>query len=218
MLLTLTGSSCAGKSTLLRALAGRLPGVALHDFDEIGVPAGPTSAWRQQASEDWVRRALSCQRHGVDLLLAGQSPLGEVLATPSAPELDGIAACLVDVADDERRRRIALRGNESYSARHVEDLVSWGEWQRGHARDPRHRPEVLTARCWPAMAWHRWADWSAGDPRWHTDVLDTTGKPVAVSAAELVDWVERRRAAYPQRAGGLSVRDGRLVQPDSQER
>lgn len=39
MLLKLTGSSCSGKSTLAFAVADRLQQVAVHDFDEVGVPA-----------------------------------------------------------------------------------------------------------------------------------------------------------------------------------
>jgi len=38
MLLVLTGSSCAGKTTLARALGERVPDVVVHDHDEIGVP------------------------------------------------------------------------------------------------------------------------------------------------------------------------------------
>src|SRR5690606_16668863 len=57
----------------------------------------------------WVRRALEYQRDGIDLLSAGQSPLGEVLTAPSAPLLDGIGVCLVDVADEARCERLARR-------------------------------------------------------------------------------------------------------------
>lgn len=42
-------------------------------------------------------------------VLAGQSPLGEVLACPSAPALDGLAVCLMDVEDGERLRRLDAR-------------------------------------------------------------------------------------------------------------
>ncbi|WP_020659246.1 hypothetical protein [Amycolatopsis benzoatilytica] len=90
MLLKLTGSSCSGKSTLAFAVADRLQRVAVHDFDEVGVPERPDHHWRHRTTELWVRRALEYQDCGIDLLLTGQSPLGEVLAAPSAPLLDGI--------------------------------------------------------------------------------------------------------------------------------
>jgi hypothetical protein len=59
--------------------------------------------------EAWLQRVLRYQDDGLDVLLIGQSPLGEVLATPSAVHLNGIAACLLDVADDERLRRLQRR-------------------------------------------------------------------------------------------------------------
>src|SRR2546426_204768 len=106
MLFKLTGSSCSGKTTLAYATAGRVRLIAVHDFDELGVPEGADLRWRHRMTEMWVRRALDCQALGIDLLLTGQSPLGEVLAVPSAPLLDGIAVCLVDVADEVRGVRL----------------------------------------------------------------------------------------------------------------
>jgi CO dehydrogenase nickel-insertion accessory protein CooC1 len=50
---------------------------------------------------------------GVLLLLSGASGSGkstlELLAAPSATEVDGIAACLVDCDEDERLRRLRAR-------------------------------------------------------------------------------------------------------------
>ncbi|WP_431682917.1 hypothetical protein [Kitasatospora sp. KL5] len=109
MLLKLTGSSCSGKTTLAQSAGERLGRLAVHDFDELGVPDGADRRWRNRMTEMWVRRALEYQDRGVDLLLTGQSPLGEVLASPSAPSLDGIAVCLVDVSDELRRGRLAVR-------------------------------------------------------------------------------------------------------------
>src|SRR6266571_652895 len=96
MLFLVFGSSGAGKTTALNALRGRLSGLELHDFDEIGVPPGADTAWRQQANETWVRRSLEYEADGSDILLAGQIPFGELLATPSAPKLQAISACLLD--------------------------------------------------------------------------------------------------------------------------
>jgi uridine kinase len=84
MLFKLTGSSCSGKTTLAYATASRLRHIVVHDFDELGVPAGADPHWRHHMTEMWVRRALEYQERGIDLLLTGQSPLGEVLAVPSA--------------------------------------------------------------------------------------------------------------------------------------
>lgn len=208
MLFKLTGSSCSGKSTLAFSVADRLPQVAVHDFDEIGVPEGADRRWRHRMTELWVRRALEYQDRGIDLLLTGQSPLGEVLAAPSAPHLDGIALCLVDVADDVRRTRLTARDADRWDASAVDAFLGWAAWHRGHVRDPRHRPEVIIPGGTSTMAWHRWTSWTAGDPRWRTHLLDTTGQPVATSVDEVERWVIEQRHAH--RAGRLALSRGWL--------
>ncbi|NUP49679.1 MAG: hypothetical protein HOW97_20575 [Catenulispora sp.] len=203
MLLKLTGSSCSGKSTLAFAVADRLQRIAVHDFDEVGVPARADRHWRHRMTELWVRRALEYQSRGIDLLLTGQSPLGEVLAAPSAPLLDGIAVCLVDVADEVRRERLSVRDAGRWDASAVDAFLNWAAWHRGHARDPRYRPDVIIDSGMSAMAWHRWTGWTAEDPRWRTDLLDTTGQPVAESADQVERWVVERREAH--RVGQLAL-------------
>ncbi|MEU4449205.1 hypothetical protein AB0K14_10340 [Actinosynnema sp. NPDC050801] len=206
MLLTLTGSSCSGKTTLARAVGDRLERLAVHDFDEVGVPVGADRRWRHRMNEVWVRRALEYQDRGVDLLLTGQSPLGEVLATPDAPLLDGIAVCLVDVSDEVRRSRLALRDAGRWDAPAVDAFLGWAAWHRGHAEDPRHRPEAIVDDSRPRMAWHRWTGWTADDRRWCTHLLDTTDQPVAHSADQVEQWVTRQRDAL--RSGRLPLSRG----------
>jgi energy-coupling factor transporter ATP-binding protein EcfA2 len=92
MFLLVTGASGAGKSTVRRAVARELPPeiecVELHDV--ISVPRLPTIAWRQQATEAVVGRALELQAKGRHLLLSGDPvAAGEVLAAPSAVALNG---------------------------------------------------------------------------------------------------------------------------------
>jgi hypothetical protein len=72
----------------------------------------------------------------VDLLLAGQSPLGELVAAPSASELDCYAGCLVDCDDETRATR--LRADSRTAELALDDLLAWAAWMRGHARDPGH--------------------------------------------------------------------------------
>jgi hypothetical protein len=85
VLFLLFGSSGAGKTFVLDVLRDRVPDLAIHEFDEIGIPPDAGTAWRHRANEEWVRRALAYQAEETDLLLAGQTPFGELLATPSAP-------------------------------------------------------------------------------------------------------------------------------------
>lgn len=145
MFFLLFGSSCSGKTLAVDALRGRLDALAIYDFDEIGVPAGADLAWRHRADEEWVQRALEHQVRGTDLLLAGQTPLGELLAVPSASRLEAISACLLDCDDSTRASRLQARGPEwlSRTCGTVPDYLNWADWMRGHAADPRSRIEVI---------------------------------------------------------------------------
>ena len=111
--------------------------LAIHDFDEIGVPPGADAAWRRRANEDWVRRALDYQAQGMDMLLAGQTPSGELREAPSAPRLEAISACLLDCDDETRIARLRARGPEWFtrSAGELPDYLNWAEWLRSHARE-----------------------------------------------------------------------------------
>lgn len=206
MLFKLTGSSCSGKTTLANATAGRLRQIVVHDFDELGVPEGADLHWRHRMTEMWVRRALEYQDRGIDLLLTGQSPLGEVLAVPSAPLLDGIAVCLVDVADEVRRVRLAERDPGRWDAPAVDAFIGWAAWHRKHVLDPRHRPDVVIDNSWPEMAWQRWTRWHADDPRWRTQLLDTTDQPVTKSVDQVERWITEQREMH--RAGRLALGHG----------
>lgn len=205
MLLKLTGSSCAGKSTLARAAS--LPeSVVVRDFDEVGVPEQPGACWRHEHTEWWAQQALAYEQMGKHLLLAGQSPIGEVLATPSAVELDGVAVCLVDVSDEVRVQRLRRRDGARSNPSSERDYVRWAEWHRRHAEDPRHERGVIVRPDCVAMKWSRWSDWSKGDPRWQVDVIDTTGIPLDDAVELLRAWVERQLAAW--KAGALPLRRG----------
>ncbi|GIE77021.1 hypothetical protein Aph02nite_29710 [Actinoplanes philippinensis] len=193
MLLTISGSSCSGKTTTVRA-CGPIDGLVWHDFDEIGVPDDADLVWRHRSLEGWLQKALRYQADGLDMLLTGQSPLGEVLACPSAPLLDGIAACLLDVDDDVRRQRLAQRDPGKWDDRATDRFIGWARWQRAHAADRWHLPEAITAGGWEPMRWDRWADL----PGWAVTVIDTTGRSVEESAADLRRWIDDQRRSANQ--------------------
>jgi hypothetical protein len=199
MLFLLFGSSAAGKTVALPALRRRVPALAVHDFDEIDVPADADTAWRQRANERWVRRGIEYQADGVDLLLAGQTPLGELLATPSARLLEAISGCLLDCDDETRVARLHARGREWLDRvpDDLQDFLSWAEWMRGHARDPRWRPHVIRqGELAGEMHWERWSDWQAGDPRWRVRMIDTSELTVEHVVDALALWVDEERALF----------------------
>lgn len=197
MLFLLFGSSAAGKTFVLDELRGSVADLATHDFDEIGVPSSADMAWRQRADEQWLRRALDYQARGTDLLLAGQTPFGEMLAAPSAPRLDAISACLLDCDDATRVARLQARGPEwlATTGGDLHDYLAWAAWMREHAADPSWHPEVIR-QGEPAtdMHWSRWSRWRAGDFRWRVRVIDTSAMPVAEVAAEVAEWISAERA------------------------
>ena len=200
MLFLMTGACGSGKTSCLEALGDLVPGIALHDFDTIGVPENATPAWRAQAGQRWLDRVLEHQQQGRDTLLAGQTPLGELLACPRAIELDGIAACVVDCSDEERRRRLASR-DASFGQAHY----NWAAWIRGHAVDPQWEPGVIRDAD-PTLHWDRWERWQRGDRRWSVWRLDTTDLPIEQAARQVATWMQEQRRLHDQGRGPFSGR------------
>jgi hypothetical protein len=202
LLFLLFGSSGAGKTVALAELTGRIANLAIHDFDEIGVPAGADTAWRHRANEGWIGRALDYQAEGTDLLLAGQTPFGELLASPSAVRVEAISSCLLDCDDETRIARLRARGPEwlARTADDLQDYLSWADWMRRHAADPTWRPEAIQHEATAGeMQWSRWSGWRAGDPRWSVRVIDTSTLSVAEVATELTEWIGDERALFRSR-------------------
>jgi hypothetical protein len=65
----LFGSSCSGKTLALAELRGRLDRLAIHDFDEIGVPAGVGAAHDEGETVSEIARRLAVTRTRVYQLL-----------------------------------------------------------------------------------------------------------------------------------------------------
>jgi energy-coupling factor transporter ATP-binding protein EcfA2 len=187
MFLLVTGASGAGKSTARRAIADDLSSEVecVELGDVVPVPRHPTLAWRQEATEAVVQRALELQGAGRHLLLSGDPvAAGEVMAAPSAEELNGIADCLLDLTPESQAARLTERGDDPALLVHHR---AFSAWMRGHARDPRHMLNVLTTNGWDAMRWERLAI-EPGEDRWSMRVLDTSGLSPAQVAAEVLGW------------------------------
>jgi hypothetical protein len=213
MLFKLTGSSCSGKSTAAASAGAGLDRLVVYDFDAIGVPSDADVAWRQRSLEAWLTRVLAHQAEGDDVLLTGQSPLGEILASPSATELNGIAVCLLDVTDHERFIRLERRDPGRWDPDAKRSFAGWARWHRAHADDPQSRPEVITVGGWDQMVWARWTDWARHDPRWQNAVLQTTGRSIDETASEVRAWMCRSRADLA--SGDLALRAGWAVEPQA---
>lgn len=182
-------------------LARLLPELALHDFDEVGVPPGVDKRWRQETTERWLRRGIEYRDAHSDLVVCGGALPGEIFACPSALLASPIEVCLLDCGDVVRLDRLRARGAHGVT----QDMLNWAAWQRVHAVDPQWRPDVIRDGGSPAMRWERWETWVRGDPRWQVAVIDTTRLSVPEVAARLADWVWARTSkAAAGRSGALS--------------
>jgi hypothetical protein len=187
MFLLVTGASGAGKSTARRAIAHDLSSQVecVELGDVVTVPSYPTLAWRQEATEAVVQRALELQGAGRHLMLSGDPvAAGEVIAAPSAVKLDGIAVCLLDLDPGAQAARLTDRGDDPALLVHHQ---AFAEWMREHARDPQHMLNVLTTNGWGAMRWDRLAI-EPGDDRWNMRVLNTSGLSREQVAAGVLRW------------------------------
>lgn len=77
------GASGSGKTAVMPYLKELLgDGIAVYDFDDIGVPDDADKKWRQESTKKWLQKLLS---DGKDACLLGQIVLGEVLSCPYQP-------------------------------------------------------------------------------------------------------------------------------------
>lgn len=186
MFLLVSGASGAGKSTVRRRIARDLaPEVECVELgDVVDVPRFPTLAWRQQATEAAVRRALELQDGGRHLLLCGDPvAAGEVLAVPSAARLEGVAACLLDLEPDAQAARLTERGDDPALLIHHQAFAAW---MRAHAGDPRHMLDVLTTDGWDDMRWERLESLAGGG--WSVHVIDASALSREEAATAVLSW------------------------------
>ena len=193
MLFSLTGASGAGKSATLAHLRNVDWGSDIEcvEFDSIGVPAGADTAWRHEAIEAWIQRALQTEADGGHMLLCGQVPMGELMAAPSADRLEDIAVCLLHCSPGVRRERLLSRGEDPTAIVHH---IRFGEWFHAHTLDPTHAPEVIRVPSSVPMQWSRWADRAPGDAGWHAEIIENDLLTPAQTARLVEGWVRRELA------------------------
>jgi hypothetical protein len=188
MFLLITGASGMGKSSVRERLAPQLePEVACVELGSVfSIPPSPTIAWRQESTEAVVRLALELQAEGRHLLLSGDPVApAEVVAAPSADQLDGIRALLLHADPEQQEARLRGRGDP---ASLIPDHVAFAAWMRAHAEDPSHLPEVLTTGAWEAMRWERWTGRDADDPTWNVTTIDTSSLDIEEVTAATLAW------------------------------
>ena len=189
MFFLVSGAAAAGKSTVIQRIPNLLDNVECHDSDEKLVH---DEYLRCSTLEEWIVLAVEAQREGRDFLLAAQSPLGELLACPSAPRLDGISACLLDCSDTTRIARIRARGIDPRWPP-TQHALNWAAWHRVHAWDPQWEPHVINGNGPSTHRYNRWLNWAQDDERWRVEVLDTTEASIEQTLAMVAAWVTIER-------------------------
>ena len=190
MLFLIMGASGSGKSSALTGLKQQRPDIDWRDFDD--APKRPTNtAERQLATEYWLQVTAQNQAKGVSTGIAGTIVFGEMLACPSASEIEGVHALLLDCADVARINRIRARDGAAASCA-SQEMLCWAAWLRMHASDPHWRQDVIQSQGAPEMNWSSWSSWHAEDARWKVDVLDNSSLSVEETTGALVAWTNKR--------------------------
>lgn len=191
VLLLVTGASGVGKSSVRAAVAPELSPMVecIELLDLTPPPEAMTRVWRQQGAEAAVRRAVALQARGRHLLLAGDPvPAAELVAAPSAPELHGIAACLLDAAPEAQAERLAGRGDPPALLPHH---VAFADWMRRQATEPRYMTHVVADGGWDEMRWERLEQVASA---WGMHTIDTTSMTKAAVAEAVLRWCRRALA------------------------
>lgn len=203
MLLLVTGASGVGKSTVRQSLEPHVaPQVECVELADVSPPQGAIDLhWRQCSTERAVKRAAQLQGEGRHLLLCGDPVAAvEAVAAPSAPELEGLAVCLLHADADAQAERLARRGDDHTVLVHHQAFAAW---MRSQATDPLHRLEVVTINGWQEMRWDRIPRIA---PQWHIETVDSTRLSPDDTAAAVLVWL---RAVLVGQAGVMHVTDPR---------
>lgn len=185
MLLLITGASGVGKTTVRTLVAPELsPTVECVELLHLSErPLAMTRIWRQQTAEAAVRRAVELQASGRHLLLAGDPvPAVELVAAPSAAELDAIAVCLLDASAEAQAERLTARGDPPELLPHHQ---AFAEWMRNQTSDPLHMTHVVSDAGWEEMRWQRLKQLASN---WGMHTIDTTKMNTTEVADAVLDW------------------------------
>ena len=178
------GASGSGKTAVMHHFKKLLgDGIAVYDFDDIGVPDDADKKWRQESTEKWLQKLL---KDGKDACLLGQIVLGEILSCPSAKQIDKINFCLLDVSDFERIQRLKKRN--TYGA--DQNMLNWSAWLRMHHQDPQWTPHVIQKDAASHMDFSRLSALKNYEEVANVKILDTTELALHDVAGELADWIK----------------------------
>jgi len=178
------GASGSGKSAIIKNLKGLLgTNYNVFDFDDVGVPKNADKRWRQQTTEQWIKKLLQEKKKSV---LLEQMVLGEILACPSASNLITVHFCLLDVSDKERIQRLKKRNTHGID----QHSLNWAAWLRMHHEDPQWQQHIIKNDSWHNMQFDRWEKLDTWNSLASIKIIDTTGLSIQQVASQVRNWIE----------------------------
>lgn len=183
MIYFISGASGSGKSAIIPNLKNILGDrVRVYNFDDFGVPEGAGKKWRQESTEKWLQKLIQEEK---DVCLLGQLVLGEILACPSAKQIDHINFCLLDVDDFERIKRLKTRNTHGVD----QNMLNWSSWLRMHHQDPKWMQQILKDNAWEKLDFTTWDNFETWDNKANVTILDTSDQTITQVAQSVSNWI-----------------------------
>ncbi len=137
-LIFINGASGTGKTTAVKALAAkRLPEVAFHYFDSVGVPSteqmikefGSVEEWQRQRTIDWVKRV--AQNSEPVQVIDGQVRHSFIDEACSVAGIKKYSIVTFVCADSVRNKRVIARGQPELAN---PDMANWNRYLETEAK------------------------------------------------------------------------------------
>lgn len=183
----ISGASGSGKTTIIPYLKKILDNdIAIYDFDDIGVPKNADTKWRQESTEKWISKLVDQNKSAC---LLGQMVLGEIVACPSAAQLERVNFCLLDAHDFTRIKR--LKERNMYGA--DQNMLNWAAWLRMHTLDPQWHLHVIKDNAWSGLDFKVLEILDSWKEKAQTKIIDTTKLSLNQVAVEIADWIQKEK-------------------------
>lgn len=134
----LTGASGSGKTALVHLLRGKFSHLRCLHFDEIGIPSfeamrnshGSVEAWQRAKTLEWIEKIPKIVPKDAYVVFEGQMRISYIKEALKIFNLMSANILLLDCHDEERRRRLHLRGHLSLAD---QEMMDWAAFLRREA-------------------------------------------------------------------------------------